>query len=365
MIVARIMGGLGNQMFQYAAARRLALARHTELRLDVEYFAAQSKRQFALDGWRIRGAVATPRELSFFLPRKKGQRVVNLLRARWRGEPTPAILREQHFHFQPEVLSAPDNTYLDGYWQSEKYFAEIADTLREEFMPAVPLSPRAAALAAEIAARDSISVHVRRGDYVQEAGIREIHGVCPLEYYQESVRRLAEALSRDGAAGDLGSTGVPPVPAGVSPGGPRGAATHALVNATRRVDDSAGRRAGQAGRLCYPSWGNAPTESFDPHCYVFSDDPSWVEDNLQLDVPCTFVAPESAGGEVVDLHLMSRCRHHVIANSSFSWWAAWLNPSPHKRVLAPAHWFAQAAGRDTRDLLPPAWEKVTLEEVHA
>lgn len=298
MIVARIMGGLGNQMFQYAAARRLAVARNTELRLDVEYFAAQSKRQYALDGWRIRGAVATPRELSFFLPRKRGQRITNLLRARWHGEPAPTILREQRFHFQPEVLSAPDNTYLDGYWQSEKYFAEIADTLREEFTPALPLSARASALAAEIAGRDSISVHVRRGDYVQEEGVREIHGVCRLEYYQESVRRLAETVS-------------------------------------------------------------------DPHCYVFSDDPAWVENNLQLDVPCTFVAPESAGGEVVDLHLMSRCRHHVIANSSFSWWAAWLNPSPHKRVLAPARWFAQAAGRDTRDLLPPAWEKVTLEEVHA
>lgn len=298
MIVARIMGGLGNQMFQYAAARRLALARNTELRLDVEYFAAQSKRQFALDGWRIRGAVATPCELSLFLPRKRGQRIANLLRARWRGEPSPAILREQQFHFQPEVLSAPNNSYLDGYWQSEKYFAEIADTLREEFTPALPLGARASTLAAEIAARDSISVHVRRGDYVQEAGVREIHGVCPLEYYQESVHRLAETIS-------------------------------------------------------------------DPHCYVFSDDPAWVENNLHLDVPCTFVAPESAGGEVVDLHLMSRCRHHVIANSSFSWWAAWLNPSPHKRVLAPARWFAQGAGRDTRDLLPPAWGKVTLEEVHA
>src|SRR4051794_37133442 len=107
MIVARIMGGLGNQMFQYAAARRLAHARQTELRLDAEYFAGQSKRQYALDGWRISGAIATPEELSFFLPRKRGQRMVNLLRARWRGEPAPTILREQQFHFQPGVLSAP------------------------------------------------------------------------------------------------------------------------------------------------------------------------------------------------------------------------------------------------------------------
>jgi hypothetical protein len=296
MIVARIMGGLGNQMFQYAAARRLAHVRKTELRLDIEYFAAQSKRRYALDGWRIAGAIASPQELSFFLPRKRGQRMLNLLRARWRGEPAPTILREQHFHFQPGVLSAPDNTYLDGYWQSEKYFADLAETLRAEFTPANPLSARAKELAADIAARDSISVHVRRGDYVQEAGVREIHGVCPLEYYQESVRRLAETVS-------------------------------------------------------------------EPHCYVFSDDPAWVEIHLRLDVPCTVIAPESAGGEIVDLHLMSRCRHHIIANSSFSWWAAWLNPSPQKRVLAPARWFADAAGRDTRDLLPPSWEPVAAPEL--
>src|SRR5262249_17689343 len=91
-----------------------------------------------------------------------------------------------------------------------------------------------------------------------------------------------------------------------------------------------------------------------PHLFMFSDDHEWTRANLAFDLPTTYVTANSADRGYRDMQLMRRCRHHVIANSSFRWWGAWLNPAPEKIVVAPARWFA-GSDNDPRDLLPADW----------
>ena len=92
----------------------------------------------------------------------------------------------------------------------------------------------------------------------------------------------------------------------------------------------------------------------DVHYFVFSDDYEWVKNNLKLDAPCTFIKPSPDGKEAQDLYLMSCCKHNITANSSYSWWAAWLNANPNKKVIAPAVWF-MGADSNTKDLIPANW----------
>jgi hypothetical protein len=94
-----------------------------------------------------------------------------------------------------------------------------------------------------------------------------------------------------------------------------------------------------------------------PHLFVFSDDPQWAAGNLHLDHPATIVTGNDTRRDYEDLHLMSLCKHHIVANSSFSWWGAWLDTNPDKIVIAPERWFAHEQ-HDTRDLLPPTWQVI-------
>ncbi len=288
MIIARLMGGLGNQMFQYAAGRRLAAARGVELKLDGRFFQTQEKRRFQLDRLNTQADLASESEIAAFFVKGRLGRICRAVSCAVRRRPVPRVVEERHFHFDPSVLEATGETYLDGYWQSEKYFADVADSLRAEFALRTPPSEETARLAAEIADTAAVSIHVRRGDYVHESVTNEVHGVCGIDYYAAA----AEAIRAQ-------------VPA--------------------------------------------------PHFVVFSDDLAWAEENLRLGPRMTFIP---RGGEDCDhehLWLMSRCAHHIIANSSFSWWAAWLNPNPAKKIFAPRRWFASAP-HDTRDLIPPAWQ---------
>lgn len=293
MIVVRLMGGLGNQLFQYAVGRALALRLGTELKLDTGFFTQQlpdtPPRQYALGSLSIRAAQVSEPELSHF--RLSSGRVDRLLsKGRQRlGLPQRKydLYRERSFRFDANVAVLPDNSYLIGYWQSERYFYDCRQQLLQELVCTLPLDDGNRQLLEKIRATMSVAVHVRRGDYVNSPQANAVHGLCSLDYYRQAVELVAHRLGS-------------------------------------------------------------------PHFFLFSDDPDWVADHLELPYPATLVTINQQADPVLDLHLISACRHAIIANSSFSWWGGWLNQQPDKLVIAPARWFADPC-IDTADLLPQGW----------
>lgn len=285
-VVVGLVGGLGNQMFQYAAARAVALRSGTPLRLDVSWFPTVSDRHFALAPFRIAADTLAPEPPP---PpwRQLAQRLCRRLHRRCGGtrHGRPVFL-EKSFHFDPDVLALRAPVRLDGYFQCEKYFADVAETIRADFRLTDPPPPQTQAVLDRIQASDAICLHIRRGDYVSNAQTNAYHGVCSLDYYRRGLE-----IVRDGLA--------------------------------------------------------------QPHCFVFSDDPAWVRDNLHLDLPMTVVDIHGPDVAHEDMRLMSACRNFVTANSSFSWWGAWLGAHPEKRVVSPKQWFQ--GGGDTRDLIPARW----------
>jgi hypothetical protein len=294
MIAVGLMGGLGNQMFQYAAGRALAARTGGELVFDLSALEADpAGRTYALGPYPVRGRAAAPGELAHFPPRAhraggwRGRAGALAARLRAALAPRgggPVRFREPYFHYAPAFAALAGDVYLDGYWQSARYFAPVAEAVRAELtLPG--LGPRAAELAARIAAGPSVGLHVRRGDYVRDPRIARTHGALPPDYHRRAVALAAEGL------------GV-------------------------------------------------------PEFFVFTDDPDWVAAELDLGVPFTLARGLSAHE---DLRLLSLCRARAIANSSFSWWAAWLGGPG--RVVAPARWFGPERMRTRRldDLFPPGW----------
>jgi hypothetical protein len=301
MITVSLFGGLGNQMFQYAAGKALAERHGVALAIDLSGFRAHPERSFMLDRLRMpealmEGDAATaPSEVTnhFFRARRRAR--VDRVMARV-GLPklrsSPENYREPHFHFDAAFDTLGPQTALFGYFQSERYFSSIAERIRGYFEPREPLAETSRAIAARIAASAlPVSVHVRRGDYLQ-SGTADVHGLLDEEYYREALETIE---NRSGHSPDL---------------------------------------------------------------FVFSDDQAAAARALNFASPAHITHVQGdAGRPWEDMALMARCRHHVIANSSFSWWGAWLNPSPGKIVVAPRSWFTEKGllTRDTRDLCPLNW----------
>jgi len=285
-VVAQIIGGLGNQMFQYALGRTLAIKCNVPLKLDTSLFERYPMRPYALGHFSIAGTELTAserRELG--IDRIATTRIGRL--AQWWLRPSLTVVREQSFEFDPLVLRTPDNCYLEGYWQSPKYFSAIETTIRSEFVCKEPPTAENVAAADRISESPAVSVHVRRGDYVSNDETHRYHGTCGPEYY---------------------------------------------AGAEARVIDEVGR----------------------VQLFVFSDDPDWAEENLPFRSPTTVLRHNGPKQDYEDLRLMTLCRHHIIANSTFSWWGAWLCRDPGKIVIAPKNWFNEA-NHDTSDLIPEGW----------
>lgn len=279
-VVVRLKGGLGNQLFQYAAGRSLAERLQADLKVDVAAFGSGDRR-YGLGHFIASPQVATPEEVRSAGGARRIQLVLGMLHARG------PVLRERHFHFDRRFEQIATSVYLDGYWQSERYFAHIAPLVRDELRVRVAPSIANAATLERIRAGTSVAVHVRRGDYVTNAKARRTHGGCPPDYYTAACRFVVER--------------------------------------TRR-----------------------------PSFFVFSDDPEWVRANLSFPGAVEYVDHNGPRDAHEDLRLMAACQHHVIANSTFSWWGAWLGHSKTQIVVAPQRWFATRTRR-TADLFPTQW----------
>ena len=285
MVVVELLGGLGNQMFQYALGRRLAFERACKLKLDLSGYADDAKRSYRLDRFAIVGELATRQDVAayFRAPRLLGR--IRISRVSY------SVAKEKaDFVFDPTVLQQPGNLYLKGYWQNEKYFGSIEQVLRAEFRSVRAPHPTSLGIADRIEKVEGISLHVRRGDYVHDGATKAYHGVLPLEYYEEALDRVASQVAK-------------------------------------------------------------------PHIFIFSDEPEWVRNNLRCPYPGTIVGHNGEERDYEDLWLMSLCKHHIIANSSFSWWGAWLGANPRKIVIAPKKWIASSTIDDS-DVTPAAWIRI-------
>lgn len=293
MIIVRLSGGLGNQMFQYAFGRATAKRLGAELAFDLSDATLQIHSGCELDrAFNLELRTATEREIKSVLGVLRysfSQRLIKKLGLASRGG-LPYVV-EPHFSFSSQMRSVPDNRYLSGYWQSEKYFEDAIGYIREDFTFRTSEADSHRSLVAEICREKetAISLHVRRGDYINNKAIEQVYGKCTQEYYCSAIEYLTGKVSS-------------------------------------------------------------------PKLYVFSDDMNWVRQNLKFRLPHKFVEHNRGKSSYQDMHLMSMCGHHILANSSFSWWGAWLNSSPKRIVVAPKNWFVD--DRNTADLYPAGW--VTL-----
>lgn len=287
MVIVRLIGGLGNQLFQYAVGRHLSRILGCDLKVDASAFEKYKLHAYALGHFNVRQVLATDIEIKAFTHSP----IECVRKTLWRlgiGRSAGAHVREtEPFVFAPDVLRIKHGVYLDGFWQSYKYFEDIAPIIRREYTIKSPPEPLNIQALSKITSVSSVSLHVRRGDYVSNSKTLSTHGLLPLEYYDCALNVIASRVKS-------------------------------------------------------------------PHVFVFSDDIEWVKQNLGITIPHTYIEHNLGVKGFEDLRLMSNCSHHIIANSSFSWWAAWLSANPHKTVVAPRKWLASKEVISD-DLFPKEW----------
>ncbi|WP_420581910.1 alpha-1,2-fucosyltransferase [Reichenbachiella sp.] len=288
MIVTKIIGGLGNQLFQYALGRHLALKNDTQLYLDLRAFDDYySLHKYALNHFNINATPASDKELKQFIaltnPWERIRRKFSNLLSPWQ------FIDENTEKHHADILSLTGNIYLDGYWQSEDYFIDVRPMILKELSLRNTLSPNSIDIYQQIEVQTCASIHIRRGDYLSNQKTNSVHGLCDLNYYKKAMDKLENIVE---------------------------------------------------------------IESY----YVFSDDILWAKENLKSRKELIFVDHNDASSNFEDLVLMSKCSHHIIANSSFSWWGAWLNENEQKITVAPKKWFADES-KDSSRIIPKNWIK--------
>jgi hypothetical protein len=292
MVISWIQGGIGNQMFQYAAGRALSLLSGQPLYLDLQDYKKYTLHHgYQLDTiFNLDVEIADVKVLNSVLGFRNQFLIKKLIKRPFfkfmRGS---RFVIEPHFQYWPKIKSFSMDVYMHGYWQSEKYFQEVNDIIRADFQFHRPLDAKNALLINEVQGNSSVSVHIRRGDYLSDIKTSKIMNVCSLEYYQNALSFMCSRV-------------------------------------------------------------------VDPTFYIFSDDIEWAKANLALPSKSFFVDHNVGIDSYKDMQLMSGCKHHIIANSSFSWWGAWLSANADKLVIAPRTWFVNH--HSDRDLIPEKWVRL-------
>ena len=286
MIVLKMSGGLGNQMFQYAAALQLATRVSTEIKFDLSDYTFHPDRHFSLDVFGIQKL-----EYRQIWPLRMMTNFRLFRRLGWdQIQPSFKVYLEPHFHYDPNFENLRDQTYMIGYFQTEKYFSNIREQLRKTFRFQIKKQDLTMFFEKKIRTTNAVSLHIRRGDYVSNPKALEFHGLMSNEYYSSAIKKVQEL---------------------------RGQCTF----------------------------------------FVFSDDSDWAKNWATHHLPKDSIIVSSAETHDSDeMYLMSLCRYHIMANSSFSWWASWLNENPDKLTIAPQSWFKDKSYK-TDDLYIPQWIK--------
>ena len=266
-ITVRAMGGLGNQLFQYAAGRSMAVRLGVQLFIDSRLYKKNTNRPFLLNQFR-HNAVFIERNYLPYTVHKYFWKKFELPRLEAFGR----YVAEADYDKLEQIKTARLGGYFFGYWQDPSLFIDIEDTLRQELQYVADPSFENAKMLDHIKSCCAVSVHIRRGDYLTFARHREMFATCPPAYYSKAFDLLISRLKQH------------------------------------------------------------------PVFFVFSDDLDWAKENLKFSGKAVFVNINDDANSFEDLRLMAACQHHVIANSTFSWWGAWLNNSPDKMVVAPNTW---------------------------
>lgn len=287
MVVVELMGGIGNQMFQYALGRNLAIKNNVPLYLDTKFLLDRSDRP---------DFVYRDYDLSIFNIEEhfisdNDSKKYNHLRSRLMKVCSQLLpfhklkyIQEEDCDFNPYVLDQSSNIYLHGYWQNVKYFSSIENNIRRDFTFKNPISTNCEFILHQIKTTNSVCLNVRRTDFV----VNRTHGVLENDYYVQAEKILLEKVEN-------------------------------------------------------------------PIFFVFSDDVEWCKNNIRLQSEIIYVESIYAGNKYRDyLELMSSCKHFIVPNSSFAWWAAWLSSSPSKIVIAPKVWLHNV-NFETKLMAPLDW----------
>jgi len=285
------MGGLGNQMFQYALGKSLAINNSDKLKIDRAEYKTYKLHNYGLGVFNLNESFADKKECDEIRFEKCTivERIVRRMLGKMRRK-TNNYVAEKSFRFDSEILKLTGNKYLEGYWQSEKYFVLFKEEIRANFTLKHEMNEANAEMYKKITGINSVSFHIRRGDYVSDSKTKAYHGVDLKQYYADAIILIKEKVKN-------------------------------------------------------------------PYFFIFSDEPKWVIENFKGEFNFTVVDCNSGKTGYEDMRLMSACKHNIIANSSFSWWGAWLNNNPGKIVTAPKNWFTDKS-IDTTDLIPETWERL-------
>jgi hypothetical protein len=285
MIVVKLMGGLGNQMFQYAAGLSAAERLRTELKMDLSWFDSleevDTPRFYELDNFNLKQEFVNKND---FVLKNDGfkNRLMNIRKKQLN------FYKESQFNYSDNFLNIKNNTYIEGYFQTEKYFNDIRDDVIYSFTFKNKASVKSAKIIDQIKNSDSVSLHVRRGDYVSNKSANKFHGLMGEAYYKKAI---------------------------------------ALIN--KKIKN--------------------------PKYFIFSDEIEWVKNSFDLPKNSVYITHNKSGIE--DMRIMIECKHNIIANSSFSWWGAWLGLQKDKVVIAPKLWFLDS-NTNTSDVIPERWSQI-------
>lgn len=283
MITVKLKGGLGNQLFQYSFGRLLSHKNNQELKLDTTNLSGSKDtfRQYALDVFNINAHIANNYEIaSNKYPLGFVSKITKIFNQK--------ILRKYNIGYNDHLLKSKSK-YFEGYFQNHKYLEPIRDILLSDITLKESIEDKYKDLFQKILENNSVSIHIRRGDYVNDKKTKKAHYVFGLEYYQKAIQVIKERLQN-------------------------------------------------------------------PIFFIFSDDIDWVKQNLKINEETYYVSNDNIK-DYEELIIMSKCKHNIIANSSFSFWGAWLNQNKDKIVIAPHRWNNKFI-KEYRDLLPEDWIKI-------
>lgn len=285
MIIVRMVGGVGNQLFCYAYAKSLQQKGY-DVKIDISTFKFNKIDSYEFDKYNIDIPISTQKENEILFNNSSLSKILKRF-----GIDISNKVREKSLLFDESLLRINDNSYVDGYFQNEKYFYDIREIILEQISINRPLSNFTKSIQKKInSLNNTCSIHVRRGDMANDINVK-IHGVCSVEYYNNAIEYLKNKL----------------------------------------------------GEVNY---------------FIFSDDFEWCRSNLKID-NAIFVESDEHRIAHEDIYLMSLCDHNIIANSTFSWWGAWLNDNESQISIAPMEWFKDKKyQKQSQDIVPNRWIKL-------